>query len=156
MTVPVQRPARRTYILGFSLALAAAISYGVSQVVAKFIVTEYAEPQVAALSGIFFGMIGLFFVGVRDLPKDLRSPRQARMFIALAGVFSSLGVLFLFLALDRAPVVVVAPVAATNPLLAIVFSIFFLRTLERVTLRIVIGALLVVGGVALVVLGRAS
>ena len=155
MSIP-SKPDRRSNLIGIFFALSAAISYGISQVVAKKIVTDYAEPQVAAVTGIFFGMIGMFLVGLRDLPKDLKSPRQAQMFIIISGIFSSMGVLFLFLALDRSPVVVVTPIAATTPLIAIVFSIVFLRSLEKVTLRVILGAALVVVGIALVVLGRST
>jgi DME family drug/metabolite transporter len=147
---------KRSNIIGIFFALSAAVSYGISQVLAKKIVTDYAEPQVAAMIGIFFGMIGMFAIGLKDLRHDLKSPRQAQVFIVISGIFSSIGVLFLFLALDRSPIVVVTPIAATTPLIAIVFSIVFLRSLEKVTLRVILGAILVVVGIALVVLGRST
>ena len=63
------------------------------------------------------------------------------------------GVSFWYLAFNEAPVVLVAPAAGTYPLVAILLSYIFLQRLERVTWRIVLGAVLVVGGVALIATG---
>ena len=60
----------------------------------------------------------------------------------------------MFLAISNAPVVVVAPILAMNPLTAILFSQIFLRGMERITWRVLIGALLVVAGVIIITLGQ--
>ena len=49
--------------------------------------------------------------------------------------------------------VLVAPVAGAHPLVAIVLTHIFLQRLERVTVRTVLGALLVLGGIVLIALG---
>jgi drug/metabolite transporter (DMT)-like permease len=60
----------------------------------------------------------------------------------------------MFLAMSKAPVVVVAPMIAVNPLTAILFGQIFIRDMERLTPRLLIGALLVVVGVIIISLGR--
>ena len=47
-----------------------------------------------------------------------------------------------------------SPVTAINPLFAIGLSYFFLKHMERITWRILLGALLVVGGVVLITLSQ--
>ena len=42
---------------------------------------------------------------------------------------------------------VISPVLATNPLFTLLFASIFLRGVERITPRVVLGALLVVAGV---------
>jgi len=153
MKVQQQPRLRKELVIGFLFAAGAAFSYGAGQVVSKKVVTELASPAVAALFAAFFGMVGLFFLGLRDMPRDLRSPRGALVLILLSGILASLGFLCLFIALSKAPVVVVAPVSAVSPLMSVALSQIFLRSLERATWRTVLGALLIVIGVAFVLLG---
>ena len=61
-----------------------------------------------------------------------------------------------YLALGQAPVVVVAPVTGTNPLFSIILAWVFLRQMERLTLRVVLGAVLVVAGVTVVSVSQAG
>ena len=63
------------------------------------------------------------------------------------------GVSFWYLALNEAPVVLVVPLAGTHPLVSIVLTHLFLQRLEKVTLRTIMGALMVVAGVALIAIG---
>ena len=153
MKVQQQPRLRKELVIGFLFAAGAAFSYGAGQVVSKKVVTELASPAVAALFAAFFGMVGLFFLGLRDMPRDLRSPRGALVLVLLSGILASLGFLCLFIALSKAPVVVVAPVSAVSPLMSVALSQIFLRSLERATWRTVLGALLIVIGVAFVLLG---
>jgi len=154
MKVQVQPRLRKELVIGFLFAAGAAFSYGAGQVVSKMVVTELlASPAVAAFFAAFFGMVGLFFLGLRDMPRDLRAPRGALLLVLLSGILASLGFLCLFIALSKAPVVVVAPVSAVSPLMSVALSQIFLRSLERASWRTVLGALLIVIGVAFVLLG---
>ncbi len=153
MKVQEQPGLRKELVIGFLFAAGAAFSYGAGQVVSKKVVTELASPAVAALFAAFFGMVGLFFLGLRDMPRDLRSPRGALVLVLLSGILASLGFLCLFIALSKAPVVVVAPVSAVSPLMSVALSQIFLRSLETASWRTVVGALLIVIGVAFVLLG---
>lgn len=68
-----------------------------------------------------------------------------------AGITSTVGIVSFFAALELAPVVIVVPLVQTSPLIVVVLSALLLpRHLERVSLRLVAGALVVVAGAALV------
>lgn len=151
---PSSAPQRdKKLMLGYLAALGAALSYGSSQVLVRHVTTNYAPPLVAASYGIFFGAIYLSFIAGRDLPNALKQPRSVLLMTLLSGFAAGGGVLSIFLALSRAPVTVVSPVAAVTPLMTLVLSAIFLRGLERITRRLVTGALLVLAGVILVILG---
>ena len=51
--------------------------------------------------------------------------------------------------------VVVSPVAAISPMITLTLAHFFLRRLERITKRTILGTLLVVIGVVIITLSRA-
>lgn len=70
-------------------------------------------------------------------------------FIA-AGLAENIGVFMLLVALNFGQVNVVAPLASTGPIWALVMSLLFLRGIETVNLRVVIGGLLTVVGVYLI------
>ncbi len=68
----------------------------------------------------------------------------------LAGVAENLGVFLLLLALSLGTVSVVAPLASVSPIFVLVLSFFFLRGIDMLNRRIVIGTLLIVAGVYLI------
>jgi uncharacterized membrane protein len=78
-----------------------------------------------------------------------RVTRAARPFL-LSGIVYGLSYACLFAAFDRGRVTVVAPLYATESLWAVVISVFVLRRTERIGLRLLVAALLVVGGGALI------
>jgi len=100
-------------------------------------------------------MLFLLVISVPHLKRDLRAPRWALIMMILAGVCSSFGIFLMYTALARAPVMLASPIVATYPLIAMTFTHIFLQRLERVTLRMVLGAILVVVGITFVVLGQA-
>ena len=141
--------------LGYAAALAAAFSYAGGTLVVRKIVTEYASPLVRAAFSLMFGTLVVAALFHRHLAEDLpRAPRSAWVFVALSSLTAVWGVVFFFLAIDEAAVVVVAPVIGASPLVSILLAYILLRRLESVSWRTVIGAVLVVAGVALIALGR--
>jgi drug/metabolite transporter (DMT)-like permease len=140
-------------IVGYSLAVAASISYGASLVLAKQVVEEV-PPLVGASLGMIFGMLVLGVVSSRDIKRDIRAPRRAFVWAGLSGLAAGGGIAMMFLAMSNAPVVVVAPMIAVNPLTAILFGQIFIRNIERLTIRMLLGACLVVVGVIIISLGR--
>lgn len=148
-----QRLSQRPVALGMTASGMAAVSYGTSQYIARQLVTEYAPALVIASMALFAGLVILASVTSQTLVKDRHAPRRAVLFMVLAGFAASSGVAFSFSALSRAPVVVVAPISSVTPLISLALAHVFLQRLERITLRIWLGALLVVAGVILVTLG---
>jgi uncharacterized membrane protein len=67
-----------------------------------------------------------------------------------AAVFALFGQFFTFRALHLGELSVVSPIINTTPLFVLVFTALFLRSEERITRTIVIGALLIVAGIAMI------
>jgi DME family drug/metabolite transporter len=75
--------------------------------------------------------------------------RNLAHFVA-AGITENLAVFINVVALGAGMVTVVAPLYATGPVFVLLLSFFFLRGIERLTGRIVVGTLLIVVGVYLI------
>ena len=90
----------------------------------------------------------------RDKHLGFSESLWAMRWVALAGVASGIAVISLYFAVQRADVVVVSPIVSSSPLITLLLAHLFLARLERVTKRLVLGAVLTVGGVILVVLGN--
>lgn len=139
--------------LGLLLAAGAAVAYSVGQVLSRDLVTGEIAPQVATFFALLFGTLLILITNGRGVRSDLGAPRRAYLWVMLAGICSSTAVMGQFFALKNAPVVIIAPVMAINPLLAMILSAIFLQRLERVTTRMLAGGALVVTGAALVAIG---
>lgn len=142
----------RETALGYLFALGAAACYGATHVLARFIVGQV-PPLVGSAFALLFGVLVLTAAAGRDVLRDRGVPRRALLWIALSGVSASFGVTALYLAMDRAPVVVVSPISGVYPLVSVLLASLFLGRLERVTWRIWSGVSLVVGGIVLVLVG---
>ena len=142
-------------LLGMVIAVAAAMSYASSQVMARQLVTESVAPLVLSFLSMAFG-VGFFAVqGTREFRKDRSAPRRAFAFMALAGATGSAASATTFIALSYAPVATVSPVVGASPLISVFLAHRFLERLERVTPRLWIGVAMVVAGIALITLSNA-
>lgn len=139
--------ARRTLLLGLLFGFGAAMSYGTSQVLTRYSVSGAAPPLVGAFVALAWGTLGFSLMSVRAVARAGERSARGTLFFALAGLFSACGIMLMFQALQRGEVVILSPVLATNPLFTLVFASLLLRGVERITPRIVAGALLVVAGV---------
>ena len=152
--ISAQRQNKRM-MLGYAASIGSAICYGSVAVVGRKVVGEYAPPMVATAFSMAMGMAMVAALFYRDVNIDLSTaPRRAWIMVSLAGVAAAWGISFWYLALDEAPVILVAPLVGVSPLVSIVLTHFFLQRLEKVTMRTVLGALMVVAGAALVTLGN--
>ena len=153
-TAPTSR-LRGPVIIGTIAALLSVLGYAGSQVVTRsLLTTDDTPPQVGSTVTLFIGMLILGVASVRSIRKDIRAPRAALMWICLAGILASTGAFLSFFALDLAPVVLVSPIFTVNPLVTLVLATIFLRQVERITIRVFIGASLVIAGVILVILSN--
>ena len=87
-----------------------------------------------------------FLIATRQTGAMVCRGRSVLYFVA-AGVAENVSVYLLVLALSVGTVSVVAPLASVSPIFVLVLSFFFLRGLEILTARIVIGTLMIVAGV---------
>ena len=147
-----QRAARQAF-LGILFAFTAALSYACSQVLIRYSVEDLAPPLVGSMIALFWGTLGFVALSYRSLGERSPNFRRGALLFAGAGFFSTLGLVGMFLALDRGEVVLVSPVLATHSLSTLVLAALFLRGVERLTLRVAVGCVLVVAGVVVLSLG---
>ena len=141
--------------LGLSLILpvAAAMLIGVEPIFVM-IGLDHGSP---VLPGVMVKAIAATcgFVGYLLLTRTLRADMiqwdaNTKWYVG-AGVTSTTAITAYFAALSLAPVVIVVPLIQTAPLLVLVLSALFLpQRLERITVRLVAGASIVVLGAAMV------
>ncbi len=94
----------------------------------------------------------IFFVFLLATGKIglIRPDRKSLPFFGSAALVSASAQLLNFEALDTGEVSVIVPLLNTSPLFAVLFSSLFLRDLERVDLRMLLGILLMVAGMAII------
>jgi drug/metabolite transporter (DMT)-like permease len=117
-------------------------------VITRRAVADLASPLVGTLIALAWGTLGFALITARSLRQRGKEFRRGMWLFAAGGIFSAGGVALMFLSLSKGEVVVVSPVLATNPLFTLIMASLLLRGMERISVRIVLGAILVVGGVA--------
>ncbi len=152
-----KRPSRfRTPLFyGTVVSLLSILCYGSGQVISRSLLSSgETPPQIGSAITLLVGMILLGALSSRNLPKDIRAPKRALAWIALAGILASTGAFLSFFALALAPIVLISPILAVSPLMTLLLAAIFLRQVEKVTARVVLGSSLVIVGVLLVILGN--
>lgn len=146
----------RSNLLGFVFGLLAATSWGTSPILIRKGLEGLPSALWGTAIGLFVAMvIYLIWLTVRrGWLRPTPEIRTALKFQMLAGVGASVGIIGRNVALQLAPVVVIIPLSQTTTLFTLILAPLLLGTkLERVSVRLVIGALLVVGGAVLIVVG---
>ncbi len=129
------------------LPLLSAVCFGVVAVLRKVGLGGMAPlPGFAVNVTAAFVAFTAFLVASRQM-GEMACRGRSLVYFAAAGVAENVCVFMLVLALSLGTVSVVAPLASVSPIFVLVLSFFFLRGLEILTARIVIGTLLIVAGV---------
>ena len=122
-------------------------------VAVRFGLSEYSYPIAGAWASTFVSFIVVFLYWLwRHRKNESTPPLKGWFYYGLLGIAVTIGFTTLFFALTSGQVVLVSPITATNPLFTLMLSALFLRDLERITVRILIGALLIFTGVILLTL----
>ncbi len=138
-------------LFGYLSAIGAGASYGMAQTVGKVITSDYAHPVVGTGFALVSGFLFVSIIFHRQIYRDVKTaPLKGFVWLGLSGIGSASGVTLLYFALDNAPLVVVSPIIAISPLITILITRLTLRNLEKVTLRTIAGAMLVVSGVLII------
>ncbi len=143
----------RKHLLGYLLALSAGAAYGGTNIVFKIAAEHLDSPLLITALSLLAGLVLLFPFAARSVganPRRLLADRGSLRSVALAGLAAGIGMNALYFALQRADVVVIGPIVASNPLITLLMAHIFISRLERVTLRLVAGTVLAVIGVILV------
>jgi drug/metabolite transporter (DMT)-like permease len=132
-----------------------ALVRGLAQVGAKAGLVLWPNPFVAGL--IAYSVSSVTVVGVNRLGRAGRSPvtRHSLWWFGVTGLLNGSAVLLLYTALTMAPISTVAPVVATYPLVTALVSAAVLHD-EAINVRVVAGAVVMVGAIAYLVAARAG
>jgi transporter family protein len=132
--------------------IAASALAGASQVVRKFGLAAVPHPFLAAAitasSSLVVSVLTLWYV--EKTQESWKMNRQCFWWFLAAGITISFAMTCIYYALDLGKVSVVIPISSTGPLFSLILTAIFLRGVERVTLRIVVSAAMIVGGVMLI------
>lgn len=129
----------------------ASVSYGISMVFRKIGIDIGTDAvTAAAVTTTSSWLFASLYTCMTNGLKRIRCTRQELGFFIFAGIFSSLGPVLLYAALQYSGLVVVAPLAATTPLFVLLMSYIFIRADEIFTTKVVIGTIATVVGVMLV------
>jgi uncharacterized membrane protein len=144
-----KRPADyRAY--GAALAVGVAVAFGLRDNVARAVTEDVAAEPLAQSTALMLGASIVLLANVLVRPSAIPRLRAAFGPFALSGVVTGIAQAAILEALDRARVTVVAPLVGTGVLWTVVFAAIFLGRTELIGRRLVVVALLVVGGGALV------
>jgi drug/metabolite transporter, DME family len=136
--------------------IAASALAGATQVVRKFGMAAVPHPFLAAAvtasSSFVISIVTLWYV--EKSQETWKMNRQCFWWFLAAGVTISVGMVCIYYALDLGKVSVVIPISSTGPFFSLILTAIFLRDVERVTLRIVVSAAMIVGGVVLLTLWK--
>lgn len=135
---------------GAALAVTVAAAFGLRDNVARTVGEDIAADPLAQSTAIMLGASLVLVANLLRQPQAL--PRLGAAFVPFAssGIMTALAQATLFEALDRARVTVIAPLVGTGVLWTVVFAAIVLGRSELVGRRLVVVALLVVAGGALV------
>ena len=135
---------------GAFLAVTVAVAFGLRDNVARSVTEGIAADALAQATAIMLGASIVLLANLARQPAATQRLRRSFAPFASSGVVTALAQVTLFEALDRGRVTVVAPLVGTGVLWTVVFAAIFLGGSELVGRRLVVVALLVVAGSALV------
>jgi drug/metabolite transporter (DMT)-like permease len=139
---------------GAALAVAVAAGFGIRDNVARAVTEDVTAEPLAQVTALMLGASIVLLLNLLRQPSVLPRLRSAFAPYAGSGIVTALGQATLFEALDRGRVTVVAPLAGTGVLWTVVLAALFLGRSELVGRRLLVVALLVVCGGALVAATR--
>ena len=142
--------------LGYLLAIGGSMAFVTRDAISRHVLggLALAPPFVVSGFALVIGGAILFAFIHRSVINSVRNlPMRYVGICCLAGLLQGLAVASLFHALSRAPVTVVTPIYASQPIIALALASVFLRQLESVDWLLAVGTLLSVAGVVMVILG---
>lgn len=133
--------------------LVGAVAFGASTTLRKAGLGLVNIPLLAA--AVTAGTAALFsftLLQIQGGRHAIKLTRRSAAWLIAAGVFNTAAMLSVFFALSHGKVVIVEPLVSSNPVTTLLLTSIFLRDVEPLTLRVIIGAALTVTGTILVVL----
>ena len=106
----------------------------------------------AAVTAGTAALFSFALLQVQGGKRAFKLTRKSAAWLFPAGIFNTAAMLSVFYALRHGQVVIVEPLVSSNPVLTLLFTAIFLRDLEAINLRVIVGGLLTVIGTVVVVL----
>jgi drug/metabolite transporter (DMT)-like permease len=131
--------------------ISAALISATSQSLRKQALQIIPDPFVAVAVVTTVSLILLLgFVFATGRTDQVKMRPEALRFFLCAALIATLAQVANFVALARGELSVIIPLLNTTPLFTVFFSAIFLRAIENINTRIVLGAILMVAGVVLI------
>ena len=127
----------------------AAFCFGVVGVIRKLGLSEAGPVFGAAVNMTTAFIVFTAFLLVSGNASLMRCRKESLWYFIAAGVAENTGVCLLIVALSLGQVSVVTPLSGTSPLFVLLLAFLFLRDVEALTPRVLMGTLLIVAGVIL-------
>ncbi|MFC2013760.1 DMT family transporter [Chloroflexota bacterium] len=140
---------KKSRMLGYSVGLVAALLWGAVSILIKH-VSQFGPSFVVLSFALLFGTLALSAATGKSFQIGVKANKKAIYLLLLSGFLNGIGLIGFYSALAKAPVVVVSPLVATSPLFTVLCVHLFLQRLERITIHVLLGCLLVVAGGVLV------
>jgi drug/metabolite transporter, DME family len=138
-------------VIDAALPISAALVSAVSQTLRKQALKIIPDPFVAVAIVTTVSLLLLIgFLVTTKRTTQLRMDRNSFGFFLCAALIATSAQVANFIALGRGQMSVIIPLLNTTPLFTVLLSALFLRKVETVNLRIIGGAVLMVGGVVLI------
>jgi drug/metabolite transporter (DMT)-like permease len=143
---------KRDLVKGVAAGLSAGILYGSGPVLVKIAIKEGNSPFTALFISYVTALLLILVPWVLSgkLRESLGFYKKAIVPMSVGAASSSIAQLFRYISLDYISVSVVIPLNSTATLFTILLSFVINRRIELFTWRIIVGAILVVGGVFLI------
>jgi len=138
--------------------LVSSVGYAVSPIFIKLAFAHGRAPFLGIAISFWVGL-GVMFAGRRLLPGggEIIADRKSWGLFTLAAFFNLAASGFLWSAFSRGDITIILPLSRITPLWVVLLSILFLKDIEKVSLRILSAAILVVlGGVLITAAAGAS
>lgn len=133
--------------------LVGAVVFGISTTLRKaglgYINIPLLAAAITAGTAALFSLALLHYKGGR---RAFKLTRNSAAWLLPAAAFNTAAMLAVFFALSHGKVVIVEPLVSSNPVLTLALTAIFLRDIESITRRVILGAALTVTGTILVVL----
>ena len=137
---------------GLAFSLFASIVYGSSFVVGKMGLNVYSEPIIGVAIG--YAMALFIYTLMVAMSSNMRRTVSLDWYTLRLfwkpGVFLCIGWITSFYAIMYGDVVVVNPITGAQPLFVFLFAYLYLKELETITSKLILGTIIVIIGVALI------
>jgi len=147
-----QKTSRYRWI-GILITLLSAFFFALSDLLRKVGLIYTNNPPLGAALGSTAALLMFYSYGSAKPGSALISKSGMSRDFVMSGVTTALALLMTFFAFSLTQLIVSAPLIRTNPLFALFFTYIMLRGIERLRVRTIISAVIIVAGIIAIIMG---